>query len=89
MENDLQKDGDEEMNKFKEQMESLDVLGAVVDRVLKYAKQLSTIPRNQQTSQQKLWLLAYAAVDKKMSPGTSAAMVEVARLLPILDETIE
>lgn len=88
MPDDFKKDREEKMNKLKEQMESLDYLGILVDRVKKNKEKLSFIPRNEQTSQEKLWLLAYSTIEKKLSIGTAAGMVEFSKWLPILDETI-
>jgi len=69
-------------------LEALDATGAVVNRIEAHFKTLSAIPLDQQTNQQKLWLLGYSAVNEKMArPWTEEVMAEVGRLLPILDGT--
>lgn len=81
-------DPQEKLLVLKRQMEALDGVGDVLNPVLSYWKKLCSLPRDQQTNQQRLWLLAYGAVNSKMSPGTPSSMVEAANLLPILYDTI-
>lgn len=71
------------------QMETMESMSEIFEPVGAYLQKLSATPRDKQTARQKLWLLAYAYVDDKMKTGTTPAMVEVARLMPILYETIE
>jgi hypothetical protein len=59
----------------------------VLKPVVGHFQKLSSIPREQQTSHQKLWLLAYGYVDSKLRAGTETAMIEAVRLAPILYET--
>ena len=73
---------------LKKQMESLESVDTVVKPVVAYWEKLSSISRDQQNDQQKLWLLAYGAINVKMAPGTEASLVEAAKLLPILYNTI-
>jgi hypothetical protein len=87
--NDKGEDMGDEQDEFKRKMEALEAVGSVVGRVQKYANFLSSIPSEQQSSQQRLWLLAYAAINLKMAPGTEASLTEAALLLPILDNTID
>jgi hypothetical protein len=70
-------------------IEALDEMGAIVERVQSHFHKLSLMIVEKQSDQQKLWLLAYSAVNAKFAPGTEAAMMEAALLLPILDRTIE
>jgi hypothetical protein len=87
--NDKGKDMGDEQDEFKRKIEALEAVGSVVERVQEYANFLSSIPSEQQSNQQRLWLLAYAAINLKMAPGTEASLTEAALLLPILDDTID
>lgn len=77
-----------EAEELIQQLESLDSIDAVLNPVLEHFRVLSAVPRDNQTPQQKLWLLAYAFVSEKFSPGTEASIVEAVRLMPILSDTI-
>jgi len=78
-----------EKRNLARQIEALDEVGTIVERVQTHFNKLSSIPAEQQSDEQKLWLLAYSAVNAKFAPGTGAAMREAALLLPILDRTLK
>jgi hypothetical protein len=73
---------------LKQTLEALDATQAIIKPVLEHFQYLSSMPSDTLTKQQKLWLLAYAAVDQKFAPGTEAAMKEAALLIPILYDNI-
>jgi hypothetical protein len=70
------------------QIEALNYVDAMMKRVEAYEMYLASIPREEQTSREKLWLVAYEAVNEKMAPGTENSLREAALLLPILDDAI-
>jgi hypothetical protein len=78
----------DDREEFRRQIDSLNYVEAILKRIEAYAMYLSSIPREEQSSWEKLWLLASEAVNDKMAPGTEASLRESALLFPILDDTI-
>lgn len=88
MNNEDQKDIQARLRELRGQYEALDDVGKVLGIVQSEFKKLQSISSEDRTSHQKLWLLGYAHLNSKMTTGKEGAMVEVARLLPVLAETI-
>jgi hypothetical protein len=80
---------DEEREELRQKMESLQYVGYLLERVQAHAKYLSTIPADELSDLQKLWVLAYEAIELKMSPGTEESLFEAAINLHTLDGTIQ
>ena len=76
-----------ELEELVSKFSSLDDIDAVLKPVLEHFNKLALIPREKQTPQQKLWLLAYSHVDNKFKGGTDNSMLEGALLMPILYQT--
>jgi len=80
---------DEEREELRKKVEALNDLDALINRVQAHAKYLSSIPINQQSDLQKIWILAYEATELKMAPGTEEILFESAINLGALDNTIQ
>lgn len=78
----------EKMEELKRIMVALDELDKLIKPIQNYRNKISLIPEEEQTTREKLWLLAYNAVNEKMKPGTDASTIEAANLFPILYEEI-
>jgi hypothetical protein len=75
----------QEREELRKKLEGLNDLGALVQRVQAHAKYISTIPVNERSNLQKIWILAYEATELKMAPGTEETLFEAAVNLQTLD----
>jgi hypothetical protein len=80
---------DEEREELRKKIEALNNLGALINRVQAHAKYLSSIPVNERSDLQKIWVLADEATELKMAPGTEETLFEAALNLEALDNTIQ
>jgi hypothetical protein len=76
---------DEEREKLRKRIEGLNDLGALIQRVQAHAKYISTIPVDERSNLQNIWMLAYEATELKMAPGTDETLFEAAINLQTLD----
>ncbi len=78
----------EKLEELKRQMGALGSLDNIIKPIQNYRNKIFLIPEEERSTREKLWLLAYTAVNEKMKPGTEASTVEAANLFPILYEEI-
>jgi hypothetical protein len=76
---------DQEREELRKKLEGLNDLGALIQRVQAHAKYVSTIPVDERSNLQKIWILAYEATELKMAPGTEETLFEAAINLQTLD----
>src|SRR5215831_5830683 len=77
---------DQEREELRKKLESLNYLGAVIERVRAHAKYISTIPIEERSNLESIWMLAYETTDLKMKPGTDETLLEAAINVQILDD---
>jgi len=56
---------DQERDELRRKLESLNYLGAVIERVRAHAKYVSTIPIEERSNLQSIWMLAYEATEQR------------------------
>jgi hypothetical protein len=76
---------DEEREELRRAAEGLNDLGALIQRVQAHAKYISTIPVDDRSNFQRIWILAFEATELKMAPGTEETLFEAAINLQTLD----
>jgi hypothetical protein len=76
----------QEREELKKKFKGLNDLGSLVQRVQAHAKYISTIPVDERSNLQKIWILAYEATELKMAPGTEETLFEAATNLQTLDD---
>ena len=80
------KDIEQEKQKLRDQYLALDNLGVILNHIQRYQKIL--LMQKNLNDTEKLWLLAYDALDLKLRPGSEEAMIEVAAFFPLMESFI-
>jgi hypothetical protein len=76
---------DKKREELRKELEALNDLGSLIQRVEAHKKYISTIPVHERSDLQRVWILAYEAIDLKMAPGTEETLLEAAINLQSLD----
>ncbi len=77
------------LSELRDQYDALDEVDSVLRRVMAYHRSISTLPSEELSDQQKLWLLGYEGVNAMMKPGTQESTQAAALALPVLEAGIE
>jgi hypothetical protein len=80
---------DEEREELRRQVEALDELGAILERVQSHAKYLSSISVFERNDIQWIWVAAYEGAEPRMSAGTDDSLREAALNFASLDRMRE